>query len=220
MEINLKEIPIRETLHFLGWRGTRLESALVHQIKEISQQALLYIEPRVVSKRFALSNDGRLEGTSFILKGNDIAAMLQPCQEGILFAATLGVQSERVLLKEQARDSTQALLLDAALSAAIEAVCDQAEDQMRQEFMCEGLYLTDRFSPGYGDMPLEQTRSICEILNTSRSIGLTVSSSGIMIPRKSVTAVMGISRTAVPMRPSGCAGCTARENCPMRRNEE
>ncbi len=63
--------------------------------------------------------------------------------------------------------------------------------------MAQALYLTDRFSPGYGDMPLAQSGQICEVLNTGRSIGLTVSQSGILMPRKSVTAVLGISRTQV-----------------------
>ena len=192
MQVILNEIPIRETLHFLGWRGTPLESALVHQINEISQRAIACCEPRVVYKRFKLSSDGGVEGAAFFPKGNDIAAMLQPCHEGILFAATLGVQSERMLLKEQARDSAQAVLLDAVLSAAIEEVCNQAEEWLRRELAGEGMYLTNRFSPGYGDMPLEQTLMMCEVLDTNRSIGLTVSSSGIMIPRKSVTAVMGV----------------------------
>lgn len=220
MQIMLNEIPLRETLHFLGWRGTPLDRALVDQIQGLTQYALALLEPRVMIRRFLLEDQCRLKGTTISLQGKDIAAMLSPCHEAVLLAATLGAQSERMLLKAQARDSAQALVLDAVLSAAIEAICDEAEEQLRLELAGNELYLTDRFSPGYGDMPLEQTREICEILNAGRNIGLTVSSSGIMIPRKSVTAVMGISRAQVSRRPQGCAGCSKRESCPMRRNEE
>lgn len=218
MQIALKEIPLHETLHFLGWRGTPLDQAMIDQIKAVTQRALEVIEPRVVYRKTSLTEGRTADGTAFCVQGNAAAAMLQPCHEIILFAATLGAQSERMLLKQQAKDSAQALLLDAVFSAAIEALCDRAEGQLRSELSEGGLYLTDRFSPGYGDMPLAQTRTICEVLNTSRSIGLTVSASGIMIPRKSVTAVMGVSRKPVPLRPRGCAGCTMRETCPMRRN--
>lgn len=216
----LPEIPLRETLHFLGWRGTPLDRALIDQIQMVSKQALESLEPRVIVRRFPLAEENRLEGTTISLSGADIAELLRPCHEAVLLAATLGVQSERMLLKAQAKDAAQALVLDAVLSAAIEAVCDEAEKRLRQELNDKGMYLTDRFSPGYGDMPLEQTRAICEILSANRNIGLGVSASGIMIPRKSVTAVMGISRTPVSRRLQGCAGCTMRETCPMRRNEE
>lgn len=220
MQITLNEIPLRETLHFLGWRGTLLDHVLMEQIQEISKQALACLQPRVIIRRFLLEDENRLKGTTLSLHGADVAEMLRPCHEAAVLAATLGAQSERMLLKAQAKDSAQALVLDAVLSAAIEAVCDEAENRFRHELGGEGMYLTDRFSPGYGDMPLEQTRMICEVLNTDRSIGLTVSASGIMIPRKSVTAVMGISRTPVFRRPHGCLGCAMKVTCPMRRNEE
>ena len=213
----LTGIDLREILHFLGWRGTPVEPALIAQLETLSRQAMDEVQPRVVLRRFVLGRDYRLEGTSLSLKGADIAGMLEPCGEVYLLAATLGAQSERLLLRRQAKSGAEAVLMDAVLSAAIEAVCDREEVQLRKKLHDEGLYLTDRFSPGYGDMPLEQTRGICEVLDCSRSIGLTVSSSGLMIPRKSVTAAMGVSRTPVSRRPSGCAGCEARHTCSMRR---
>ena len=150
-------------------------------------------------------------------KGNDVRAMLAPCREAVLLAATLGAESERLLLRMQAKDAAQALLLDAVLSAAIEAVLDAREEALRGELAAQGRYLTDRFSPGYGDMPLAQMREICEVLGAQRAIGLTVSAGGVMIPRKSVTAILGISDVPVARRPAGCEGCAARETCALRR---
>ena len=48
------------------------------------------------------------------------------------------------------RDAQQA-----AAAAAIEAVCDEENDRLREEIEAEGLYLRPRFSPGYGDLSLE-----------------------------------------------------------------
>lgn len=61
------------------------------------------------------------------------------------------------------------MILDAVLSAAVEAVCDEQEERLRGEFAERSLFLTDRFSPGYGDMPIAQSREICEVLNTGRA---------------------------------------------------
>lgn len=210
-------IPLREALHFLGWRGTPLDATLVAQIESMCEAAQSSICPRVVLRRFAIAEDGRLEGTTFTPKGGDVRAMLAPCREAVLLAATLGAESERMLLRTQAKDGARAVILDAVLSAAIEAVLDRREAQLRDELRAGGLYLTDRFSPGYGDMPMAQTREICEVLGAQRAIGLTVSAGGVMIPRKSVTAIMGISGAPVPRRPSGCEGCAARETCALRR---
>ena len=163
---------------------------------------------------------GTLEGTRFFPQGKDVREMLSACHETVLLAATLGADSERMLLRAQTKSAADALILDAVLSAAIEEVCDRMEETLREKLAAQALYLTDRFSPGYGDMPLAQSGQICEVLNAGRSIGLTVSQSGILMPRKSVTAVLGISRTQVLRRPKGCEGCSERQTCAFARRED
>ena len=217
MDAELLQIPLREVLHFLGWRGTPVDAPLLAQIRDLCALAVREVRPRMAERQFPLAPDGSLAGTSMTPKGNDVRAMLAPCREAVLLAATLGAESERLLLRMQAKDAARALLLDAVLSAAIEAVLDAREEALRGELTAQGRYLTDRFSPGYGDMPLAQTREICEVLGAQRAIGLTVSAGGVMIPRKSVTAVMGISNAPVVRRPTGCEGCAARETCALRR---
>lgn len=216
MEVQLGSIPVREALHFLGWRGTPVEPELMRTLQTLCQETAAALEPRAIVRRFPL-RDGGFGGTDFCPGGQDVRALLAPCREGVLLAATLGAGSERMLLREQARGASQALLLDAVLSAGIEAVCDGIEAQLRAECAAQGLFLTDRFSPGYGDMPLGQTREILDVLDAQKRIGLTVTATGLMMPRKSVTAVMGVSETPVERRPSGCEGCAARETCAMRR---
>ena len=217
MDAELLQVPLREVLHFLGWRGTPVDAPLLAQIRDLCDLAVREVRPRKAERRFPLAPDGSLAGTSMTPKGNDVRAILAPCREAVLLAATLGAESERLLLRMQAKDAAQALLLDAVLSAAIEAVLDAREEALRRELAAQGRYLTDRFSPGYGDMPLAQMREICEVLGAQRAIGLTVSAGGVMIPRKSVTAILGISDVPVARRPAGCEGCAARETCALRR---
>ena len=217
--MTLSQIPMREILHFLGWHRTAVEPSLMETLERFRTETLQQIQPRAVMRRFAILPGGVLENTSFLPQGKDVAAMLADCREAVLLAATLGADSERMLLREQTKDPTNALILDAVLSSAIEAVCDQLEAELRDKAVKDGLFLTDRFSPGYGDMPIAQSKAICEVLNTGRTIGLTVSQSGILMPRKSVTAIMGISRASVRHRPKGCAGCSARKTCMFAKPE-
>ena len=120
-----------------------------------------------------------------------------------------------MLRAEQARDMAKAVLLDACGSAWVEAGCDQAEREIAARF--PGQYLTDRFSPGYGDLPLSLQPAICGMLDLGRRLGVHVSERFLMNPSKSVTALIGISDRPQMARIRGCAYCAMRETCTLRK---
>ncbi len=213
--VRIERIRRDEVLRYLGWKGECSDPHVLSQLEEAERLALAEAVPAVVMRRFPLTQTLLLKGTEFTPVGSNIAALLLKSEEAVLLAATLGMSSERLLLRTQAKSATSALVLDAVLTAMIEQVCDEAcrtlEDALREQ----GLRLTPRFSPGYGDMPLEQTAQICAVLDAGRQIGLTVSSSGLMIPRKSVTAILGVTAES-PHMPSGCAICRMSSTCNMK----
>lgn len=219
MMLHIPPIPMREALHFLGWRGTPIDEQIQRQICCAMDEVRRELSAYTVVRYFSFDEDRSLQGTVFTPLGKDIQVLLKDCSGAILLAATLGAQSEKLLLRHQARSSVDAVMMDAVLSAAIEAVCDEQENMLREEYRQRGLHLTDRFSPGYGDMPLEQTREICSVLQAEKSIGLTVSHSGMMIPRKSVTAIIGVSRLPQKRRTSPCAVCSMNKTCALREIE-
>ena len=88
-------------------------------------------------------------------------------------------------------DVLRALIADAEASAAVDVLCDGAE---REILSRTGGALTVRFSPGYGDYPLEMQSALLDFVDASRKIGLCVTGSEMMTPIKSVTAVAGLMR--------------------------
>ena len=80
--------------------------------------------------------------------------------------------------------------IDNEVTAAIEAVCDKLCCEIAEQY--SQYKLRPRFSPGYGDLSLYVQRDIVRILDTYRKIGLTLSDSLLMIPQKSVTAIVGL----------------------------
>ena len=96
-------------------------------------------------------------------------------------------------------------------------MADNFEKDLRKEVEAEGRFLTDRFSPGYGDLPLTAQRQLCEALDTGRRIGLSLSPSLLMIPGKSVTAILGISDEPKPLRRRGCESCSLFRTCMYRK---
>ena len=200
--------PLAEVLHYLGWHGQPVEESLLEDIRRGQEMLEMSGPARIIFRKWPV------EQLSFVLKGQEMAHHLQDCREVICLAATLGARVEQCL-RRAAQDPAFALILDACASAAVEALCDVQEARLRTQFQREGRFLTDRFSPGYGDFPMESSRDLVGLLDAGRRIGLTVSQSGILIPRKSVTAVMGICDRPVPRRPTRCALC-AKTDCPFR----
>lgn len=210
----MTELNENEILLYLGYRGQELDEELLRQITVCQQRIADAARPGLVYRRLPVEN-GQIKG--FPLEGDDIRALLSPCREAILMAATLGSEVERILMRAEVTDMADALIMDSCASTAIENVCDHFEMDLREELKTEGLYLTDRFSPGYGDLPISCQGQLCNILQTNRRIGLTVTPSNIMVPRKSVTAIMGISAAEQPLRKRGCEVCSMFKTCTYRK---
>ena len=141
--------------------------------------------------------------------------MLGECQKAVILLCTIGAGFETRLRALQARDMAKAVIWDACASAWVEQGCDRAETELAAHF--PGRFLTDRFSPGYGDLPLALQRDICAALDSERRLGVHVTESLLLNPTKSVTAIIGIARQRQMSRVRGCAYCALRENCTIRK---
>jgi len=194
-----------EILRYLGCLGRPLPPGLEQQIDRCDAAVGRAARPRAVTRILPAEQAG-------CLQGDDLRRHLAGCGQVCLMAATLGAGVERLLMRAQVENMADALIMDACAAAQAEALCDQTEQQVRAGAEARGLWLTSRFSPGYGDWPLTCQGPLLRLLDAGRRIGLAVSGSGILIPRKSVTAVMGFS--PVPTVPRGrCEGCSMRQNC-------
>ena len=113
---------------------------------------------------------------------------------------------------------TSAVVADSMASAAVEQVCDAAEAEIMREFA--GQYTTWRFSPGYGDFPLEIQGKFLDVLSAPKRIGLNITDGGLMAPCKSVTAVIGVADKEIERKRRGCSVCNMREHCAFRKKGE
>ena len=207
---------IEEALRYLG--AADAPETLRRQVAGEAETLSAQFRPRHVCKVCELDFQGEeifLCGTAVVLKGGTALKMLSQCHRAALLACTLGARFDLALTAVQARDMARAVILDACGSALVEQGCDEAEKELSARF--PGRYLTDRFSPGYGDLPLELQRDICAVLDTPRRLGLHVTESLLLNPVKSVTAVIGLSDRPQMARIRGCAYCQMRERCTLRK---
>ena len=214
MEVKLPEIRKSEVLRYLGYNGQDLGSALEEQLQRCIDAVASSARPRLTYRIFDVRNS-EIEGLS--LKGNEIRELLKSSKQAIIMAATLGAEAEALLRRTEVTDISDAVIMDSAQSVAIESVCDAFEAKMRIFYREENLYLTDRYSPGYGDLPLNSQKLLMDVLQTEKRIGLAATASNMMVPRKSVTCIIGISDRAQKLQRSGCSTCMMAEKCTYRK---
>lgn len=212
-------VDVHEAYRYMGCRGA-IDENTEKELKSASQLIEEHARPLFIKKicNIDRSNGLSLTGTCLKLEGKAIDALLHDCEICAIFCATVGNDIEALIRKWQLKDLAFAAMLDACASSAIESLCDTVEKELADEYGAQGLFLSDRFSPGYGDLPLSIQPDFCAVLDTSRKIGVSVSESGIMIPRKSVTAIIGISKNPQKHFNTGCSNCGLTNTCKFREN--
>ncbi len=213
IEARLTGLDRAEALAYLGVTGAP-DGDLSARLDRAEALIMDAARPRAVWRLFAILPDGTLAGTGFAPAGEDIRAHLAGCGQAVLMAATLGAGIDGLLRRTQAADMALAVVLDACAGAAIENVCDNLCADLAGQLAPR--HMTGRFSPGYGDMPLAQQGALCRVLDVGRRIGVSLTPGGLMVPQKTVTALVGISETPVSRRTGGCAGCEKYEGCVLR----
>lgn len=113
---------------------------------------------------------------------------LQGYPNTVIFAATIGIAMDRLIMKYSRLSPLKALCFQAIGAERIEALCDAFCNDLRSE---KG-ETSPRFSPGYGDLPLSFQTEIFKILDLPRKIGISLNSALLISPSKSVTAIVGI----------------------------
>ena len=119
-----------------------------------------------------------------------LASNLSCCDRAVIFSATIGLGIDRLIQKYGRISPSKALCMQAIGTERIESLCDSFIKDTESEYG----KTVSRFSPGYGDLDINFQKDIFSFLGCDRKIGLTLNSSMIMSPSKSVTAVAGIKR--------------------------
>lgn len=219
MRLSLSQLNKAEVLRYLGWKGDTLPAHMDELIDRCMKQTVEIAAPQYIYRRFAVSKNDKgivLGDDELLLAGDDIAAHLKGCEYAYILCVTVGIGIDKELRSKMVNSPDIAVIMDACATTAVEQVADMAEQIIRDECAKENNDVTWRFSPGYGDLPLETQKDLLKIMDTSRKIGLTVTDSFLMVPTKSVSAVLGVLPygQAQP-KVCDCSTCT-KENCDFR----
>ncbi len=178
----------KEILRYAGCRTADDEVLMLMQacLKEV-QGKLTY---KVCYREFPITVDSDIcDFEVFRFASKNLAVNLHNCKKVILFAATVGVEIDRLIARYGRISPAKALMFQAIGAERIEALCDAFCGELSVE---TGMGLRPRFSPGYGDLPLAAQKDIFAVLDCDKRIGLSLNDSLLMSPSKSVTAFVGL----------------------------
>jgi len=154
--------------------------------------------------------------TSIIFESESIARLLEQCEEVAVFTLTIGGHLEETVV-QLAEDGLilQAAVLDAIGSVAAETVADFIQDRVSEAARAHGLSISRRFSPGYCDWNIDQQEMVFRAMNGD-SGGVRLTEGCLMLPRKSVSGIIGIGPSGVENY-NPCKTCDKHDSCPWRR---
>ena len=212
-------IPRRETERYLGYRKITPTPEVSARIDVCEQQLRAKSTPKAAWQAFPLdlSEEGHLRAAGLDIPSEKLFRNCRGCCALVMMAATIGPGVDFLIRRAGTTSMTDAAIYQAAGAAMVEEWCDRLNLKIKN-YMQEryGLAARPRFSPGYGDLPLELQRDFFRILNLPHTCGMSLGDTLLMSPSKSVTAFIGLAETEDSYIPAGCEIC-GKDNCDFRR---
>ena len=207
----------KEILRYLGYGGKQPDAVLHEMVLSCAEELEQVATPRSIFRLFSVTfEENGVQLGNITVEGRDLRQHIRGCGEAVLFAATLGVQTDVLLERYSHISMSRVAVLQAASAAMIEKYCDETEKEISAQAARRGLFLRPRYSPGYGDFSIRLQKDILNTLDCPKRIGLSMTESFMLVPTKSVTAVIGLTSDPTSCHIAKCMGCND-GNCPFRK---
>lgn len=213
-----------ETRRYAGLQ--KAEDFKQELIDNACQEAQLLIQPKGIWQIYDYDAESQTvynqdHTVEVKLQGKSIGKHLQKACQVVIMSATIGEDIEdQVTRSFEDGKYSFSMLLDAAATTAIEEVADGMEKNIFNVVKRQGLAMTWRFSPGYGDWPIEQQPEVLSLAH-GEEIGVFLTEALMLTPRKSITAIIGLyypdKECEKPTGKHDCSQCS-KPDCPARRS--
>ena len=206
----------------------KMRASLDRLTEQMEEAEAMLFEAARPAFAYAVLDAGELQ-----VRGKSLAEHLEGCDRLVLMAVTLGPEVDELISDTQSSKIALSVVIDCGASVMAEMAANLAEEQIREELAAGAadqtadtadlsvsaapVFMTVRFSPGYGDSPLEMQTQVLDILDAEHQLGITLSKGFMMSPSKSITAIMGLADHPVTGRLATCAECVLRDKCPLRK---
>ena len=208
-------------LHYLGYpRKHNRRLRIAPLIEECLKEAQDLIDPRYLCSIETVSlvlNPVSVVRDSLALESQMLADLLERCSSVVVFVATIGERLESTARKLASEEKLmRSYIVDAIGSAAVEQVVEQVRAFVGRLARAQGQTASRSFSPGHCDWDISQQRALFKLAD-AQLVGVRLTDLGLMVPRKSVSGVIGLGPSDSDTGSySPCALCD-KDNCTGRR---
>ena len=213
------EIPVKEVQRYMGYHGiVDIAPEMQEKINKAIEHLGTQSHPRIISKEYRITVVEKTvtlhaENEDVTFESEGLVRNLTGCCGAVLLAATIGPACDMLVRRASITSAADSAVYQAAGAAAIEAFLDDYNDKLKASYEARGLFLRPRFSPGYGDLKLEHQKDWFRLLDITKQIGIELTDSLLMVPTKSVTAIIGIGIDKSKTGCTGCKGCNRHDTC-------
>ena len=178
----------REACRYMGCRGEVNDEALEEIYVKCLELFRKEADYKAVFREVPIKlENGAVDFGFCRIENESLYKNLTGCSSAVIFAATAGISVDRLVIRRNALSAIDGMVCDCIGSSAVEVWCDEVN-----AIAVSGRQAKPRFSPGYGGVSLSYQKDILSFLDAYRRLGITLNDSLMMIPKKSVTAFIGI----------------------------
>ncbi len=188
LKINYSDVLVRMGANKYRTKiDTRIETSILEMIS---------LSKKILQPKYALSfaeknvKDNKIFLDDFCINSKDIFKLLENSNSVCGLIATIGFSIDtKISYLLERKDIMSAFILDSIGSVAIEELVENICNDIATQYGTT----TMRFSPGYGDWAISNQAGFLEWLGAGK-LGIVLSPSFQMVPRKSVSALLGITK--------------------------
>jgi len=204
------DIDYNQVIRYMGMAGVEIPS----NIQELLDRCIPDMEKVLKYKSCYLEVPVLISGDEvsfeyFSVTSKNLSTLLRGCDKAIVLAATIGIEADICIKRAEVKSKAEALIFNAVAIAAIESYLGELNKHLK------GVYseyeLRPRFSPGYGDVPLSLQKSLLSVIDSNRKIGVSLSDTLLMTPKKSVSAIIGLGADGCMHIEKDCDICSKRD---------
>ncbi len=183
------EVNKRMALRFMGCKDDNISGVMEEIYEDCLREYYSSAELKAVYRKTSVSfKKGNVIGFDFgDIESESLCKSLAGCNIAYVFAATAGQKVDRSIKRFGLSSEAESMIFSCIASSGVECWCDYVNEELAKKHK-----LRPRFSPGYGDVPLSVQPDILSFLDATRKIGISLTGSLMMVPVKSVTAIIGI----------------------------
>ena len=186
-------VDLAEIARYMRMGTSVPDGLLAERVTKLRDEGLASMRPARAWRRFPIE-EGSVGSSGLRLKiSGKLASHMNGCHAAYLVCGTLGAGFDAFQRRASVPSGVDALVAQAIGAALIEKFMDSVEDDIRAELF-PGESLVERYSPGYGDFPLAAQRTLLDLLDAPRKVGVALTDTLLMVPSKSVSAVIGVRK--------------------------